>query len=142
MLRSLAILKNYGALPQVKIQSDLGHSVRMMVSGLIFAIIANELIIHTQAYQKQGGFKRTEVSCFEELAKSKITKTLIECLGLCLTFDNCEAVQFDGKDCKALTNLTCCIDGEKYEVWVDKRLLDTLVQKEHSSEFKKIKNKV
>ena len=86
-------------------------------------------------YYKHGGFKRTEISCSDVLDQSFKMKNLIECCGFCLTFDNCDGVQYDGKDCTALTNLTSCCVGKQSTAWVDKRLFGTLDLKKNSSKF-------
>ena len=104
----------------------------MIVLGLIFVIVASEPLTYAQAQQKHGGFKRIEVSCSEELTKTNKMKTLIECLGFCLTLDDCEAVDFVGKECTTLTNLTCC-NGPNHTAWVKKRLISNLEENKNSS---------
>ena len=62
------------------------------------------------------------VSCSEEI-DTKNFKTIIECCGFCLTFDKCQGVKFNGKDCTALKSITTCQSDQPHEAWVNKKFL-------------------
>ena len=107
----------------------------MVTNPLILAFLICSLDqTRTLQPNNHAGFKRIEVSCSDVLEESTSMKTLVECCGFCLTFENCQGVKYNDTFCQALTNLTCCT-GRKHEAWVDKRIIEELEIKRTSREY-------
>ena len=69
------------------------------------------------------GYKKSNVSCYEELGETDSMKTIIECCSLCSVTDSCQGVSFENGICKTLKNVI--IWGHKeLEAWVEKSLLE------------------
>ena len=90
---------------------------------MIFLILVSGLgQILAQNFQNHAGFKKITVSCSEEI-DTKNFKTVLECCGFCLIFDNCQGIKLDGTQCTALKSITTCQSDQPHEAWVDKKIL-------------------
>ena len=47
-------------------------------------------------------YKKTPISCFEEIGSTTEAKTLIECCGFCSVTPNCQGVIYDKTTCTAI----------------------------------------